>query len=92
VSKVPESNKSEKTSEQLHVNEEDILDGVQTLTLHATSSAVEPSAQSTIPGAEPISQLPVNDSFSTSKVETQTLGSNQTLPSQIVRPKLPKLV
>ena len=56
------------------------------------SSGVEPSAQSTIPGVEPIGQLLVNDSFSTSEVETQTLGSDQTLPSQIVRPKLPKLV
>ena len=92
VSKVQESNKSVKTSEQLHVKEGEISDGVQIQTLHATSPGVEPSAQSTIPDVESTNHSPANDSILANQVETQTLGSNQTMPSQVVRPKLPKLV
>ena len=95
VSKVQESNKSVKTSEQLHVKEGVISDGVQiqiqTLALHATSPGVEPSAQSTIPDVESTNHSPANDSILANQVETQTLGSNQTMPSQVVGPKLPKL-
>ena len=92
VSKVQESNKSVKTSDQLHVKEGETSDGVQIQTLHATSPGVEPSAQSSIPDVESMNHSPANDSILANQVETQTLGSNQTMPSQVVRPKSPKLV
>jgi hypothetical protein len=92
VSKVQESNKSVETSEQLHVSEGGTSDGVQNQTLHATSPGIEPSTQSTIPDVESTDQSPTNDSISANQVETSTVGTNQPIPCQVVRPKLPKLV
>ena len=68
------------------------MNGGQIQTSQAASLGIEPSAQSIIPDVESTNQSPANDSILTNLVETQILGSNQTMQSQIVRPKLPELV
>ena len=96
VNKVQESNKSVKTSEQLHaVNEGENSNGVQSQSLHATSPGIETTAQSTSSGVQSTEQSPTSGSTSTNQVGTQILasnGSNQSIPCQVARPKLPKLV